>query len=275
MAYFIDDLKEISNLNKNCKCKVCTNSKLKTGHPTFDKETFVNKCKNIHGDKYDYDKVNYINLHHKVAIYCKQCNKYFIIVARKLLENHGCPSCKNKNKNHVKPFTFEEFINKAKSVHGNEYDYSMTTYINSRTEIKIKCNKCKFVFYQKPNSHINGNGCPNCIKSKGEILIKKFLDNHNISYVTEKTFEGCYYKSKLRFDFYLPDFNICIEYDGPQHLKPYTFFGGIETFNKIQIRDNIKNDFCKENNINLIHIFYGKNIDEILTERLLCTNVPV
>ena len=80
------------------------------------------------------------------------------------------------------------------------------------------------------------------------------MDDEKISYKMEYTFNDCKYKKLLRFDFYLPDYNCCIEYDGEQHFKESTFFR--EDLKEIQKRDNIKNEYCKQNDIKLIRIPY-------------------
>lgn len=70
------------------------------------------------------------------------------------------------------------------------------------------------------------------------------MSENNINYIIEKRFSDCKNKRVLPFDFYLPDFNLCIEYDGLQHFESNDRFGGNEEFNKIKIRDNIKNNYC-------------------------------
>lgn len=87
-------------------------------------------------------------------------------------------------------------------------------------------------------------GCPMCKKSKGELLIEKILISNNINYIKQKTFNGCYNKRKLPFDFYLPEFNMCIEYDGVQHYNEINYWGGITYLEYVKNHDNIKTLFC-------------------------------
>ena len=91
-------------------------------------------------------------------------------------------------------------------------------------------------------------------QSKGAKLIENILQENNIKYDMEYSFDNCSYKNKLRFDFYLPDYNTCIEYDGEQHYKEKNYWR--DNLKTIQLRDNIKNKYCKEHNINLIRIPY-------------------
>jgi len=151
------------------------------------------------------------------------------------------------------------FIKKGKSAHDNKYDYSLVDYKKSHDFIDIICPK-HGVFKQKAYSHLQGIGCPKCNESKGEKIIREILEKNNINIITQKTFNSCLYKRNLKFDFYLPNYNLCIEYDGIQHYKPNDFFGGNIEFEKTQKRDKIKNNYCKENNIKLIRIKYNENI---------------
>ena len=108
---------------------------------------------------------------------------------------------------------------------------------------------------------IKGIGCPKCKTSKGENYIINYLDSHNINYVHQKKFTGCIYKTELPFDFYLIDYNMCIEYDGIQHSECIEYFGGEEAFELRKKKDKIKNEYCKDNNIRLERITYSDNID--------------
>ena len=128
-------------------------------------------------------------------------------------------------------------------------------YINSKTYVDIICKK-HGVFKQTPDGHIQEQGCPKCHLSKGEIKISNFLNQHNIEYIPQKTFEGCISKRKLPFDFYLPEKNIAIEYDGEHHFIRNEFFGGNKELELSKIRDEIKDNYCKNNSINLIRIPY-------------------
>lgn len=132
---------------------------------------------------------------------------------------------------------------------------------------------------------VNGNlqsGCTQscgCLKSKGEAEISILLTNWGIKFKREKKFKECKDKKCLAFDFYLPDYNMCIEFQGEQHYMPVVFRTkrtneakrkAICMFGKQIKRDNIKREHCKENNIKLLEIPYWdkENIDEILVKEL-------
>ena len=96
---------------------------------------------------------------------------------------------------------------------------------------------------------------------------------NDIKYEQQKKFEGCEYIKSLQFDFYLPEYNLCIEYDGKQHFQPIKFFGGIKSFKELIIKDEIKNRFCQENNISLLRISYRDNIIETLEKNINKENI--
>lgn len=117
---------------------------------------------------------------------------------------------------------------------------------------------------------VNGYGCKECGKSSGHKLTKKYLDKYNQIYLEEQSFEGCRDKYPLRFDFYLPQNNVIIEYDGQQHYEPIDYFGGEDYLITVQRRDQIKNKYCADNNIKLVRIPYTEkdNIENILIREL-------
>jgi hypothetical protein len=155
----------------------------------------------------------------------------------------------------------------ANVVHNHQYDYSRTTYTLANEKVEIVC-KEHGIFKQKANNHLNGKGCPKCKESKGETIIRVFLENNNIYYEKEKTFPDCVYKSNLKFDFYLPEKNTCIEYDGIQHYHAIDFFGGEVNLEQTKIKDAIKTHYCVNKNIHLIRISYidKNNIKKILNQ---------
>jgi len=240
----------------------------KTGCPkcankNITNSDFIKKSIKVHGDKYDYSLVDYVNCNTKIIIICKLHGE-FKQTPDVHLNNSGCPECAIINSRLSK----NDFIKKSKEIHGNNYDYSLVDYVNQRTKIKIICT-VHGVFEQTPNKHLQNRGCPTCKKSKGELKIKKFLDDNSIKYEQNKKFENCKYINHLLFDFYLNEFKTCIEYDGEQHFIPINKWGGEENLKNNKIRDNIKNEYCINNDIKLIRIKYTENIIDILKNNIL------
>jgi len=241
---------------------------------------FIDRAINVHGDKYDYDKVIYVNNHIKIDIYCKTHKEYFIQIPNSHLNGKGCKKCGMVNTTKKQTKTKKQFIKEAINIHGNKYGYDKVIYKKCDINIWIYCKKCKKYFEQTPSIHIyQKSGCPICKKSHGEKEVNKYLDKNNIQYITQKRYNDCKNKRSLPFDFYLPKYNICIEYQGEQHYKPvthilhkvFTIEESIIRLKKQQNHDKIKKEYCKNNNIKLIEIPYWdfKNIEKILNKELL------
>ena len=228
------------------------------------KEKFIEKAQKIHGNNYNYDEAIYKNMHFKILIICNKCNNKFMQEPNNhIRDKNGCPECNGGHK-----LTTNKFIEKAKNIHGDKYDYSLVNYINNNDKVTIICKKHN-TFLQSPTTHLSGAGCSKCKSSRGEQIIINFLKKNNIDFVFQKKFKNCKSKRLLPYDFYLPDKNICIEFDGIQHFKPIKKFGGKLSLSERQKNDEIKNLYCKKNNIKLIRIKYDQNVNKILCEKLL------
>lgn len=185
------------------------------------------------------------------------------------LRGSGCPYCYRNTQR----MCGNHFINRSKLLHNNKYDYSKCKYFNMTTKVIIIC-KDHGEFLQLPANHLNGSGCPNCIISKGERFISEYLKNLGIVYEREKTFSDCIFRSKLKFDFYLPKLNILIEFDGYQHYYPVNKFGGEKYLEFLKNSDFIKNKWAFDNNIKLIRISFEQinDINLILDKELKFNN---
>jgi hypothetical protein len=236
-------------------CPFCIGRNIK-----HTKESFVEIAKQVHNDKYDYSKTEYINNKTKVCIICPEHGEFWQ-TPKHHLRGDGCPKCIGRNR------TTEEFIEKAKQVHGDKYDYSKTEYKNTRTKLKIICLK-HGEFWQTPHSHLLGNGCPICRSSHLENEIKKLLDDNDIQYEYQKKFK---WLGRQSLDFFIPDKNIAIECQGSQHFYPYYFFGGKKKLNYTKILDTKKNLLCKENGIKLL--YYGFYKGCIKNKQIILNNI--
>ena len=225
---------------------------------------FKKKSNKIHSNKYNYEKVKYVNSKIKVKIICPE-HGIFEQKPNDHLMGRGCMKCSDE-KNRL---LLSDIIKKANKIHDSKYDYSLINYINNKSKVKIICPE-HGVFEQSINNHINKkNGCPKCKYSKGEKKIFNILFN-NENFIQQYKINDCKDKKELPFDFYLPDYNLCIEYDGEQHFKSINYFGGKEKYLQTQKHDQIKNQYCKDNDIDLLRISYKDilNIEEIINEKI-------
>ena len=127
-------------------------------------EEFIERAIKVHNGKYNYSKTEYKTAKDKVCIICPVHGEFWQAPTNHL-NGSGCMKCANDKKAELQLDTLENFIKKAKSIHGEKYDYSLAKYQKSSVEIAIICNK-HGVFYQTPNKHLNGQGCPLCAKDK-------------------------------------------------------------------------------------------------------------
>lgn len=135
----------------------------------YTTEQVIQQFKKMHGDKFDYSKVNYTHAWNKVIIICRVHGEFEQLVGMHR-KGQGCAQCVHDDKRHSK----EQVIQKFKKTHGTKYDYSLMEYINTDTKIRIVCST-HGEFMQTPDKHIQGNGCPMCIgrhKTFEDILLE-------------------------------------------------------------------------------------------------------
>ena len=138
------------------------------------KKKFIERAKKIHGNKYDYSKVKYIDYETPVRIICP-IHGEFQQSPNSHLHSYGCPKCGRKNINVDRKLTTEEFIKKAKEVHGDKYDYSKVEYKNNKTPVTIICPE-HGEFKQTPSNHLNGNGCKKCATETSKLTKELFVE---------------------------------------------------------------------------------------------------
>jgi len=253
-------------------CPRCASSVRNKGKNIEKKSIeFINKSTSIHEGFYQYDLVEYKNARTKVKIKCPLHG-----VFEQSPDNHshgyGCPRCGDRKTAQKQSLTAEIFGKRANVIHGQFYNYSYVSYVNDYTRVQIDCPH-HGIFEQTPRHHLNGNGCPKCKSSSvAEIRLMRILDDNNIAYVFQKTFDDCRNPSTgypLRFDFYLPSIHTVIEYDGAQHFRPVGHWGGEKSLRDTQYRDDVKTKYCANNGIELIRILYPHKhkFYQILVER--------
>lgn len=185
-------------------CKTCGFEKRSIDQAS-NTEEFIQKAKLKHGNKYNYDKVDYKNNYSKITIICIIHGNFLQIPANHLSHKNGCPSCSGNQKSNT-----EEFIQRAKLKHDDKYNYDKFIYLNKRTKGIITC-FVHGIFNQTPNSHLNDeSGCPNCINtiSKSET---RWLDSLNVI-VRQKTIK--INGKNYRVDGFDPVTNTIYEFNG-------------------------------------------------------------
>lgn len=187
-----------------------------------------------------------------------------------MLHGHECYYCSYEKRGLNQRYTFKQVKEIIESVNGNIL-LNPEDYIGiAKSNLRIRCGICCNVYVTNLDHYINQNQtrCRHCSYSEslGEFYIRKFFEKHNVRFEQEKRFADCKDKKTLPFDFYLPDYNMCVEFDGQIHYSEI----GYGNHDITVVHDKIKNDYCKFNNIKLLRIPYyeGNNIESILTKEL-------
>lgn len=210
-----------------------------------------------------------------LKIMCGSCGNTFTTSLSSIENSDGaCLSCAQKKTGNTRRLTPDEVEKKVNSVNGNTL-LNKNEYIDYGTRnLKIKCGKCGNIYQRSLANYVTSedNRCPSCIQrvSKGEKIIMDVLDKYEVDYIFQMRFPDCKDIKVLPYDFYLPEYNLCIEFDGQLHYIPKY---GEETFIKGKLHDAMKDWYCRWNNINLLRIPYweGSRIEEILVNQLNLT----
>lgn len=251
----------------------------KCGHRyQYNTEEFIKKARKIHGDKYDYSEAEYSTQHTPLTIICPTHGRFRQLPSVHIFQHAGCPKC-----NGGVVFTKEDFIEKAREIHGDRYDYGNVEYKNAREPVEIIC-KTHGSFYQTPDVHLRGNGCPKCRSSRLESMIIKLFKKENINYIYEyKLDKGI----SQRCDFFLPDYNVVIECQGEQHFIPTSFNQNaqddntkLKSFERTRLSDSTKYNECINRGMKVVYFtltdyFHEKfdvSNDEFYKDKLLFTH---
>lgn len=224
------------------------------GTKRLTQEEFVQRCREIHGDKYDYSKSVYKNMTTKVCIICPEHGEFW---QSPLSHIHGKNGCKKCSRQYMDTEFFKEIGNK---VHNGKYDYSKVQYFGGLKKVCIIC-PAHGEFWQTAADHLNGKGCPKCKASKMENAVSKFLDDNRIEYEFQKKFKWLKNKKEMPIDFFLPEINVAIECQGYHHFHPVYYSKTNKSiyelnFTKRKEKDKLKKQLCEENGIKVEYINY-------------------
>lgn len=251
-----------------CALKSRANKNRKTG------DKFIEEAVGIHGNKYDYSKVIYKDASTNVTIICPIHGEFEMRPHNHIgTHRQGCPLCGDMRKGDYQRGDTEKFIEDARKVHGDKYDYSKVEYYNNRQKVCIICPE-HGEFWQKPLDHIHAHGCPECGKTLdiSEKLVLKELQNvfDDVVYQYRPEWLGNI-TSRQSLDFYLPKYNIGVEYQGRQHFAPIRKFGGEEGYAKIVERDIRKFNKCKDNGVKVFYVSFEKTLPKEYHDKIYVT----
>lgn len=214
-------------------------------------EEVIRRVREVHGDKYDASQCNYVNALTPALFICKKHGPFYMTPAH-IMDGHCCQKCAIEAIRQKTSLGYDEFVRRARKVHGDKYEYNDHNYINNKTPITITCPR-HGDFVQKPNWHLNGRGCPSCgcnlSKAENEIynLVCKLMGKKNVIHNDKKLLDG------LEIDVYVPSLNFAIEFNG---LRWHT-----EKFGKGRNYHVDKTIQCEKKGVNLIQIFEDEWIE--------------
>jgi hypothetical protein len=240
---------------------------LARGYKTFIEQAYI-----LHGQKYDYSKIEYKRTDQPVCIICPKHGEFWQL-PKLHKKGNGCPQCFRESRR----LTNDLFIEKSRKIHGQKYDYSKIEYKTAHDNVCIICPK-HGKFWQRANNHLNGAGCQKCGESKGETQIRIWLENNHVDFRQQWCLENCRNpetSALFRFDFYLPSLNTIVEYDGEQHFEKCIgkqIYGRYTWTQKdwlyISNLDSLKNQCCYKHHIEMVRIAYNQNVTKTLAETI-------
>ena len=244
-----------NHIRLKCGCRKCGREIAKSKLNKYNTRYFIKNAKEVHGDKYDYTDTQCFNATDKLEI---KCFNHGIFEQRAVqhLRGQGCPKCNFDQMAKDRALGKAQFINKAKELFGDQFEYSKVKYKNGQTKVILICPEHR-EFEVTPNNHLSKkSGCPICNESKLERELALILDKQKITYERQKRFK---WLGRQSLDFYLPKYNLAIECQGVQHYKPIDFGGKGEKsanqlFEKTKKRDDSKLKKCLANNINMTYV---------------------
>lgn len=278
-------LSEYSGIFKNvkCRCKICGYTWEEIAKNILVRN-FCPKCKykakikpiskvinelnkKNQNTTVEIKETEYEGTKSKIHCQCKTCGYTWDSTISSFRNSKGyCPKCINKLRR-----TNEEFLLELSKINTSIKPIDYFTTVNHK--IRCKCLICGQVWKVMPRNLITGekSGCPNCNRSKGEKRIEEFLTSNNLDYIVQKEFDDLVGLNggKLSFDFFIPKFNLLIEYQGEFHDGTARLQSGNKLV-KQKEHDNRKRSYAQRNNINLLEIWYWNfnNIDNILSKYL-------
>lgn len=263
-----------TQVGDNLACPKCRKEYANT-QISYKLEDALNKSKSLDCCKhYDFSTITeWKGVKEYYTFRCTKHNEYFEQTFDQIFnaKYNGCKMCQKENRedSFVPFYTNEEFIERARKIHGSKYDYSKVNYITNRDKICIICPK-HGEFWQTPGNHVDGRcGCPKCQSSILETSVRVLLEENNIEYIPQKSLRDLTNEiiggQPQKIDFFLPHYNICIECQGEQHFFPVTFGKiskekAVKQYEKNIERDKFKFKALTQQNYDIIYFFKFNNL---------------
>lgn len=245
-----------------CGCPICS-EKIRAFNRTKTQRYYIKEVSEINSMIEVVGE--YISAKKQTLHKCKKCGNEWEALSSNILKGHGCPSCSAKEIGDKLRKSHEQYTNDLYNINPNIE--VIEEYKGADTPILHKCKICHNNWIVRPENLLQKRSCPNCtVKSKGEDAIQNYLKENNIVHFEQQKFSGLkgVYGGLLSYDFYLPDYNLLIEYQGEQHFRSIEYFGGEKAFIKQQEHDKRKRNYAKLHKINLLEIRYDEDVNPAL-----------
>jgi len=206
------------------------------------------------------------------TIHCSICGETYKASPHDIIRRGVCSRCTGRYHR-----SSLDFAKEVSYLSNNEYSL-VGPYLGANVKTKVKHLKCGTVYEVTPHNFKHGKRCPNCISSSGEHEIMKILEDRKLSYEHPKIFTELTDIKPLHFDFYVPEYNLLIEYQGVQHYMPVDHFGGVQEYSKQRLHDVMKREYAIEHGYNFIAIPYKNKsyteISEYIDSKLINIGKP-
>lgn len=211
---------------------------------------------------HEYDVLSgYVNDSTLIYMRHNRCRHIYQVRPNNFKNGNRCPNCFG-----VVKITESAFLERLPNSFMEAHEI-LGEFKGAKIPMNIRHIKCGEIFKAKPISLLQGKRCPKCIRSYGENRVEEVLIKLGVEYQTEWTIGGGEL-TKLRYDFYLPEYRSCIEFDGSQHFKVVDRWGGDDALKGIMVRDMVKNHYCFYKSIELLRIpsWQFNDIESIVVE---------
>ena len=241
----------VNRLMRGKGCQKCVTEEL-TRRRRKPFGSFIEEASRVHENRYSYAESTYVDDKTKTRIVC-DIHGPWMQSPNNHLKGKGCPKCRYITISKKTRKSKAEFVRQAVLLHGDKYRYDEVVYKKAKAKVTISCLECDAVFTITPDKHLQGQGCPHCVSSRGETLIRSWLLAAGIQFEQQKKFPGCRRDKPLRFDFYIESLLLAIEFDGRQHHGEGNYWPNF-SFADQQERDQIKTEYCEGHGIRLVRI---------------------